>query len=486
MKLLKDILYGCRLKQIVGNNSVAVERISFDSRKVGSFALFVAVRGVQVDGHKFIDTAIQNGAQVIVCETLPENLNPKVSYVEVANTAEALGIIASNFYDNPSQHLKLIGITGTNGKTTTATLMFHLFKNLGYKVGLLSTVENRIHNHIIPSTHTTPDPIQLNALLSEMVHEGCTYAIMEVSSHAIHQNRIAGLEFDVALFSNITHDHLDYHNTFKEYIQAKKQFFDGLAKGAIAITNIDDANGRIMVQNTKAKVQTMGLKNPADYKVKILENQLDGLQLVLGKHEVMCKLVGKFNAYNLLAVYAAAMALGHDELQVLTVISTLNPVVGRFQITRAKNGTVAVVDYAHTPDALKNILSTINEVKDGDKQLITLVGCGGDRDKTKRPIMAEIACELSDKVILTSDNPRTENPSVIIDEMKAGVPAHLFMRYSVVENRAEAIKAAVQLANPGDIILIAGKGHETYQEINGVKHHFDDMEIVTQTLNLIA
>ena len=486
MKLLKDILYGCRLNQIIGNNSVAIEHLTFDSRKISALSLFVAVKGVQVDGHNYIDVAIEAGAQVVVCETLPNELNEKVTYVEVANSAEALGIIASNFYDNPSQNLKLVGITGTNGKTTTATLLFNLLKNLGYKVGLLSTVENKIQNRVIPSTHTTPDPIQLNALLKDMVDEGCTYAVMEVSSHAIHQYRIAGLKFNVAMFTNITHDHLDYHKTFKEYIQAKKLFFDGLGKDAIAITNIDDANGRIMVQNTKAKIRTMGLKSPADFKAKILENHLTGLQLVLGNTEVLCKLVGKFNAYNLLAVYAAALCLEQDELQVLTVLSLLNPVAGRFQMVKASNGIVAVVDYAHTPDALKNILSTINEVKAGDKKLITLVGCGGDRDKTKRPIMAEIACENSDKVILTSDNPRSENPSSIIEDMKKGVPAHLFMRYSVVEDRAEAIKAAVQQAEPGDVILIAGKGHETYQEVNGVKHPFDDMDIVTKTLNLIA
>lgn len=485
MKLLRDILYGCRIVEVHGNTHVAIENIYFDSRKVQKLSCFVAVAGTLADGHHYIDLAIEKGAAAIVCEELPEKLADNITYVKVQNSAKALGEMAANFYDNPSTELKVVGVTGTNGKTTIATLLYELFIQLGFKVGLISTVENKIHRKVIPSTHTTPDAVSLQALLKDMVDEGCQYAFMEVSSHAVDQGRIAGLAFVGGIFTNISHDHLDYHKTFSNYIAAKKGFFDGLGKGTFAISNIDDANGAVMLQNTKANKRFYGLKRPCDYKVKLIENLLTGLQLEINGQELHCRLIGKFNAYNLAAIYAAAIELGQDSLQVLTAISLLGPVAGRFQYVKTASGITVIIDYAHTPDALKNVLKTINDTRTKNEQIFCLVGCGGDRDKTKRPEMARIACELSDKVIFTSDNPRTEDPKAIINDMKAGVEPQHFMRYTVVEDRAEAIKSALIQANENDVILIAGKGHETYQEINGVKHPFDDALVVKETLNLL-
>lgn len=484
MKLLKDILYKAGLEEVIGNTHLAVERIEFDSRKADHLGAFVAVQGTQTDGHLFIDKAIENGSKIIVCEAMPDNIQPEVTYVRVANTAHALGVMASNFYDNPSGKLKLVGVTGTNGKTTVVTLLHQLFKSLGYKCGLISTVHNMIGHAVVPATHTTPDPVQLNKLMDQMVREGCEYCFMEVSSHAIHQNRIGGLEFDGALFTNITHDHLDYHKTFDEYIKAKKAFFDHLPKTAFALVNLDDVHGEIMVQNTKAQVYGYGLKRDADFKAKILENHFQGLNLIVDEKEVWTKLIGRFNAYNVLLTYATGVLLGQDRLEVLTMLSNLNPPNGRFQFLRSEPGIIGIVDYAHTPDALKNVLKTIQEIREGEHKIITVVGCGGDRDTTKRPLMAQIACKFSDKVVLTSDNPRTESPEAIIKDMEAGVELiHLKKTLSITDRR-EAIKTATAMADEGDIILVAGKGHETYQEINGVRHDFDDMKILSEMLNL--
>jgi UDP-N-acetylmuramoyl-L-alanyl-D-glutamate--2,6-diaminopimelate ligase len=485
MKILKDILYKAGIEDVVGSTNIAIENITFDSRKVEKFSLFIAVNGVSTDGHRFIPTAIENGAQAVVCETLPETLNPKVTYIKVKDSKQALGIIASNFYDNPSEKLTLIGVTGTNGKTTVATLLFRLFQLLGHKSGLLSTVANRINNEIIPSTHTTPDAVQLNALLAEMLRQGVTHCFMEVSSHAIDQARIAGLTFDLAIFTNITHDHLDYHKTFDQYIKAKKKFFDDLPAEAKALINIDDKNGEIMVQNTKAHVFTYAMKTLADFHVKILENHFDGMLLSIDGQEVWTKLIGDFNAYNILSVYAAAVLLGKDKMDVLTNISLLEAVEGRFQYFKTNNNIAAIVDYAHTPDALQNVLETIKKIRTGNEQVITVVGCGGDRDKEKRPAMAKIASEYSDKVILTSDNPRSENPEVIIDQMRTGVEPQNYKKVLSIVNRREAIKTASALAGEGDIILVAGKGHEKYQEIKGEKFPFDDFEELKNALNIL-
>lgn len=485
MKLLKDILYKIRITDVVGVTNVAIEKIVFDSRKAEKLCLFVAVRGTQTDGHLYIDTAIKNGTSAIICEELPQNLVPGVTYVKVTNCAEALGIAASNFYDDPSEKLKLIGVTGTNGKTTNVTLLHRLFRLLGHKVGMLSTVENKINEKIIPSTHTTPDPIQLNQLLNQMVEEGCTHCFMEVSSHAVHQHRISGLQFHGAVFTNITHDHLDYHKTFDEYIAAKKMFFDVLPSSAFALSNKDDKNGEIMLQNTKAKKVFYSIKGMADFKAKILENRFTGLTLMIDGEEFWSKLIGTFNAYNLLSVYATAILAGERKLDVLTELSKVDAARGRFQFIKTESGISAIVDYAHTPDALQNVLATIKDIRTGNEQLITIVGCGGDRDKSKRPVMAEIACELSTKVILTSDNPRSEKPETIIEDMKKGVPALHFKKVLAIIDRKEAIKTACKMANKGDIILIAGKGHETYQEINGVKHDFDDAKIVSEMLKML-
>lgn len=483
MKKLKHILINVKTVQIIGNQKVKITKIEFDSRKVVKSSMFVAVKGTQVDGHRFIGKAIELGAAVIVCEELPAAINPNITYVEVKNSAKALGKMAGNFYDNPSTQLKLVGITGTNGKTTCATILYKLFMKMGYKTGLLSTVENKIGNQIIPATHTTPNPVALNELLAKMVENGCDYAFMEVSSHSIHQERIAGLDFDGAVFTNITHDHLDYHGTFKNYINAKKKFFDDLDKKAFALTNIDDRRGTVMLQNTRAKKYSYAVKKMADFKAKIIENTLIGLQLELNGREFHSRLIGEFNAYNLLAVYGTATLLGHDDMEVLTVLSSLQTAEGRFDYIVSKtNNIIGIVDYAHTPDALEKVLQTIDGVKSGDSQVITVVGCGGDRDRTKRPIMAKVACDYSHQVILTSDNPRTENPFDILAAMEKGIPPYATQKVLTIENRRQAIKTACTLAKQNDIILVAGKGHEKYQDINGVKHHFDDKEELTKNL----
>jgi UDP-N-acetylmuramoyl-L-alanyl-D-glutamate--2,6-diaminopimelate ligase len=486
MKLLKDILYKAGIEEVVGSTNVAIENICIDSRQAKKFSLFIAVKGTAVDGHQFISKAIEQGSLAIICEELPEQLVKEVNYIQVKNSRFAAGIIASNFYDNPSQKLKLVGVTGTNGKTTVTTLLYQLFKNLGYKVGLLSTVRNLIDGEVVAATHTTPDPVSLNELLAEMVERGCEYAFMEVSSHALDQHRVAGIEFTGALFTNISHDHLDYHETFDKYIKAKKMLFDMLPSTAFALTNLDDKNGEVMVQNTKAKIITYGLKSMADRKAKILENNLTGLILNIDGQEVITRLIGSFNAYNILSVYGAAIELKEEKLQILTTLSNLHSPDGRFQFVKTENNILGIVDYAHTPDALDNVISTIHGLRTGNEKLITLVGCGGDRDKTKRPEMARIAAEGSTKVILTSDNPRSEDPNQIIEDMKTGLDPVLKRKAVSIVDRAEAIRTACMLAEPGDIILVAGKGHEKYQEINGVKHDFDDMEVLTTNLKQIC
>ena len=476
MKYLSNIIEGLAFTELQGSADVEISAIVFDSRKVVPGALFVAVNGTLADGHDYILQAIKDGAVAVICEELPARVTGEVDFLMVANSSVALGIVAANFYDNPSDKLKLIGITGTNGKTTIATLLYKLFRDLGYKCGLLSTVENQVNGHVIQATHTTPDPVEINRLMDEMVSQGCDYCFMEVSSHAIAQHRIGSLKFSGGIFSNLTHDHLDYHKTFDEYLKAKKTFFDNLPANAFALTNSDDKNGSVMLQNTKAHKKTYGLKSMADYKARILENQFEGLLLQIDSEEVWFKMVGTFNAYNLLAVYAAAMLLEQDKAKILTSLSKLTGARGRFDYIIAPNKIIGIVDYAHSPDAIQNILSTIHDIRKGNEKVITVIGCGGDRDKTKRPVMAKAACEWSDRVILTADNPRSEDPAQIIKDMEEGVdPA--FKRYTVsIIDRREAIKTACMLARPGDIVLIAGKGHEKYQEINGVKTHFDDME----------
>jgi len=485
VKLLKDILYRVRLEQVVGSTNVAVERIAFDSRNVVPFTAFVATRGTQVDGHDFINKAIEGGANAIICEELPTELKDGVSYVRVADAASTLGIMAANFFDLPAKQLKLVGITGTNGKTSVATLLFRLFRALGHKCGLISTVEIRIGTRTIPSTHTTPDSVRLNELLAEMISEGVAYCFMEVSSHSIVQERIAGLRFTAGVFTNITHDHLDYHGSFAEYIKAKKRFFDQLPSEAFALVNADDANGSVMVQNTKATKHSFAVRNMADHRARIIENQLTGLHLNIDGHDMYSRLIGEFNASNLLAVYTTAILLGETPINVLTALSDLQPPVGRFQVVRSTGGVVGIVDYAHTPDALKNVLSTINDVCQENGNVITVVGCGGDRDRAKRPVMARIATELSSHIVLTSDNPRTEEPMAILDEMLSGVAEGDRNRVWVNSDRREAIRQAVGMAKPGDVVLLAGKGHETYQEINGVKHPFDDVAVLKETLELL-
>jgi UDP-N-acetylmuramoyl-L-alanyl-D-glutamate--2,6-diaminopimelate ligase len=473
------------MEEIVGSTNVAISSVTFDSRKVKKDSLFIATRGTASDGHHYIELAIESGAVAVVCEDLPETLKENVTYVKVLDSSASLGHIACNYFDNPSEKLKLVGITGTNGKTTTVTLLFNLFRGLGYNVGLLSTVENKINNTVIPSTHTTPDALALNELLAKMVEAGCQYAFMEVSSHAIVQHRITGLKFTGAAFSNITHDHLDYHKTFEEYIRAKKLFFDNLQDDAFALTNKDDRNGMVMLQNTKAKKYTYGLKSIADFKCRVIENHLNGLLLSIDNQEVWVKLIGSFNAYNVLVVYAISLLLKQDKVSVLTTLSNLNSVEGRFQYLKSKNGIVAIVDYAHTPDALKNVLETIKDIRTGNEQVITLVGCGGDRDAAKRPIMAQIACEYSNKIILTSDNPRSENPEDILNQMQSGINPSDAKKTLRISDRKEAIRTAVAFAKEGDIILVAGKGHEKYQEISGVKHPFDDFEIVKENFKTL-
>jgi UDP-N-acetylmuramoyl-L-alanyl-D-glutamate--2,6-diaminopimelate ligase len=483
MKLLSDILYKTGLVETQGSTNVAITAMTFDSRKVEKDGLFVAVRGTQSDGHDFIDKAISLGAVAIVCEEFPKEIIDRISYAKVVDSSLALGIIASNFYDNPSSSLKLIGVTGTNGKTTTVTLLFQLFRAMGLKAGMLTTVRNMINSEEIPSTHTTPDAVELNKLLRRMVDAGCKYAFMEVSSHSVVQKRIAGLEFSGGVFSNITHDHIDYHKTFDEYIKAKKTFFDQLPQSAFALVNKDDVNGIIMVQNTKALKRSYSISSLADFNCRVLENQFSGLQLNMDNVELWSKLIGSFNAYNLLAVYSTAILLGQDKMNVLMTISTLDSVEGRFEYVRSDSGITGIVDYAHSPDALKNVLSTIKDIRSGNEQVITVVGCGGDRDSTKRPIMSKIACDLSDRVILTSDNPRSEDPESILKQMQNGIEKQNTKKTLSIVDRREAIRTAVALARPGDIVLVAGKGHEKYQEVNGVKYPFDDMGVLKENLN---
>jgi UDP-N-acetylmuramoyl-L-alanyl-D-glutamate--2,6-diaminopimelate ligase len=485
MPELKDILYKVPLTSTYGNMNVEVSDIAFDSRQVKGGSLFVAVKGSASDGHAFIDNAVAAGATVVICEKLPATIHEKATFITVRNSAQSLGIIAANFYGTPSQKLKLVGVTGTNGKTTTATLLYQLFGSLGYRCGLLSTVVNKIVDNPIPSTHTTPDPIQLNKLLKQMVEAKCTHVFMEVSSHAVDQERIAGLHFAGAIFTNITHDHLDYHKTFENYIKAKKKFFDELSSSAFALVNADDKRGMVMLQNTKAKKQSFGLKKMVDFKAKIITNSIEGLELDINNRTVWFKLIGDFNAYNLLGVYGAAVLLGENSEEVLTHLSNLGGAPGRFELVLPGSKVTAIVDYAHTPDALKNVLETIAEFRSGNEQVITVVGCGGNRDKTKRPLMASIACKLSDKVVLTSDNPRDEEPMEIIREMQAGVLPSEVKKTLVMADREEAIKTACMMAKERDIILVAGKGHENYQEIKGVKHPFDDKEVVARMLKLI-
>jgi UDP-N-acetylmuramoyl-L-alanyl-D-glutamate--2,6-diaminopimelate ligase len=484
MKKLEQILSVKDALEVIGSLDATVNDITFDSRQVTKGSCFIAVRGTQADGHGYIDKAIEQGASVIVCEDLPEKRVDGVTYARVKDTTEVLGLMATAFYDNPSQKLKLVGITGTNGKTTTVTLLYRLFNKLGFKSGLLSTVVNYIGDEEIPATHTTPDSIQLNKLLAQMVEAGCSHCFMEVSSHAIVQNRIAGLKFTGALFSNITHDHLDYHKTFDEYLRAKKRFFDLLPADAFALINIDDRNGRVMVQNTEAKVSSYSLRSMANYKCKVIENHFDGMLLNLDSIEVWTRLVGGFNAYNILAIYSAARLLGVERDIVLTEISSMTAVSGRFEHMKSPKGINVVVDYAHTPDALQNVIDTINEIKTPENKLISVVGAGGNRDKTKRPVMAKVAVEGSGMVILTSDNPRFEEPEEILKDMKTGIEPSMVGKVLTIVDRREAIRTAYMLATPGDIVLVAGKGHENYQEIKGVKHHFDDKEVIQEIMNI--
>jgi UDP-N-acetylmuramoyl-L-alanyl-D-glutamate--2,6-diaminopimelate ligase len=480
--ILKDILYKVAIEAVKGSTEMAIEKIEFDSRKIQKNDVFVAIKGTVSDGHDFIEKAINLGAVAIVCELLPDIVAEGVTYIQVKNANTALAYMASNLYGNPSGNLKLVGITGTNGKTTVATLLYQLFKKAGYKVGLLSTVKILVNDVEHNATHTTPDSLTINKYLAEMNVAGVEYCFMEVSSHGIHQKRTEGLNFAAGIFTNLSHDHLDYHDTFAEYRDVKKSFFDHLPKTAFALTNIDDKNGAVMLQNSSARKLTYALKSYADYKAQILENQLTGLLLKINENEVWVQLIGSFNAYNLLAIYGTAVELGLDRLEVLRLLSELESVSGRFQFIVSEEQITAIVDYAHTPDALENVLKTINDIRTNNEQLITVIGCGGDRDKAKRPIMAHIASSLSNKVIITSDNPRTEDPIDIIADMEKGVEVQNQRKTLSIVDRKQAIKTACQLASFRDIILIAGKGHETYQEINGVRHEFDDMKIVKEFL----
>lgn len=483
MIILKEIIYKVAIEAVKGSTDVAINKMDFDSRKIEANDVFVAIRGTISDGHDYIEKAINLGAIAIVCDTFPENVVSGITYIQVKDTNKALAFMAANYFGNPSEKLKLVGITGTNGKTTIASLLFQLFKKAGFKVGLLSTVKILVDDLEYKATHTTPDSITINHYLQEMVDAGVEYCFMEVSSHGIHQKRTEELHFVGGIFTNLSHDHLDYHPTFAEYRDVKKSFFDNLPKSAFALSNIDDKNGQVMLQNTAAKKLTYALKSYSDYKAQILENQLSGLLLKINGNEVWVKLIGTFNAYNLLAIYGTAIELGLESLEVLRLLSDLESVSGRFQFIVSNSNITAIVDYAHTPDALENVLKTINDIRTKNEQLITVVGCGGNRDKAKRPIMANIATELSDKTILTSDNPRNEDPEVIISEMEQGVEPQNFKKSLSITDRKQAIKTACQLAQPNDIILIAGKGHETYQEIQGVRHDFDDMKTVTDLLN---
>ncbi|WP_298418483.1 UDP-N-acetylmuramoyl-L-alanyl-D-glutamate--2,6-diaminopimelate ligase [uncultured Kordia sp.] len=483
MKTLKDILYKVQIEAVTGDTTIAIRELVFDSRKVQLNDVFVAIKGYEVDGHSYISTAIKSGAVAVICEEIPEEIINGITYVQVDNGSSALAIMASNYYGNPSENLKLIGVTGTNGKTTIATLLYQLFKKAGYKVGLLSTVKILVDDKEYKATHTTPDSLTINKYLEEMNHEGVEYCFMEVSSHGIHQKRTAGLTFQGGIFTNLSHDHLDYHDTFAEYRDVKKKFFDELPKEAFCLVNIDDKNGLVMLQNTKAKKYTYALKTYADYRAQILENRLAGLLLKINDNEVWAKLIGSFNAYNLLSIYATAELLGLEEIEILRLISELESVSGRFEYFITKNKITAIIDYAHTPDALKNVLETINNIRTGNEQLITVVGCGGDRDVTKRPKMGNIASALSTKAIFTSDNPRSEDPMIIIDAIEKGVEPQNYKKTLSITDRKQAIKTACQMAKENDIILIAGKGHETYQEVNGKRTDFDDYKIAKVILD---
>ena len=479
-KILSDILIGVAGANITGSDIVVIKSIILDSRKVLPGSLFVALRGTQTDGHQYINTATQLGAAAILCEELPETLSEQVTYIQVPDSAEALGYISSAFYDNPSQNLTLVGVTGTNGKTSVATFLFQLFRALGYRCGLISTVQNQIEDEIIPSTHTTPDAVALNQLLSQMQKKNCSHVFMEVSSHAVAQHRITGLQFAGGIFTNITHDHLDFHKTFDNYIKAKKGFFDQLPESAFALVNVDDRRGSVMVQNTKAKIETYSLQTLANFKGKIISDTLAGMHMDINMQEVWFRVIGRFNAYNLLSVYGTAILLGEKPESVLTELSNLKSPPGRFEQFHSPDNIVGIVDYAHTPDALENVLETINHLRSGNEKVITVVGCGGNRDAEKRPKMAAIACKFSNRVILTSDNPRYEDPADILEQMRKGVPPLDYKKTTVIEDRREAIFRAYDEANPDDIILIAGKGHENYQEIKGIKHHFDDKEVLLE------
>ncbi|TNE54780.1 MAG: UDP-N-acetylmuramoyl-L-alanyl-D-glutamate--2,6-diaminopimelate ligase [Bacteroidetes bacterium] len=482
MKGLKDILQGISYRGQIDNEK-SYGQLIFDSREAGPESIFFAIPGSVVDGHQFRKQVVEAGCEVIVCEHEDPSLN--VTQIVVDSSSEALALAAANFYDHPSKKLKLVGTTGTNGKTTISTLLFTMFRNLGYQCGLLSTVVNRINEEEIHATHTTPDPVSLNKLLAQMLNAGCTHCFMEVSSHAIQQHRVSGLHFVGGVFTNITHDHLDYHGTFANYIKAKKAFFDHLSPDSFALTNRDDKNGEVMLQNTRAEKYSYALKSTADFRAKVLENQFSGLVLSIDQQEIWTRLIGDFNAYNLLAVYGVARLLGEDKIEVLTQISQLQSVDGRFEFFNSDSGITAIVDYAHTPDALQNVLKTISNIRSKNEQVITVVGCGGDRDKSKRPKMAAISCDYSDQVILTSDNPRSEDPNVIINEMQEGVTPENFRKVLSITDRSQAIKTACSLAHTGDIILVAGKGHENYQEIKGVKHHFDDLEELKKIFQLL-
>lgn len=486
MAVLTDILYKVHLRSVHGSTALEVSDLQIDSRFVKPGTCFIAVKGVSTDGHAFINQAIELGAIAVICEDLPGKLLDHVTYIQVVNSAEAAGFMANQFFGNVTEQMKVVGVTGTNGKTTIATLLFKVFSGLGYRCGLISTVEYHVGEKVYPSTHTTPDVINLNRLLKEMYDAGCTYVFMECSSHAIHQHRITGIHFSGALFSNITHDHLDYHKTFDEYIKVKKRFFDELPASAFAISNKDDKRGEVMLQNCKAKKQYYSLKNFAEFKGKILENSLTGLQMMVNNDEVHFRLIGEFNAYNLLAVFGAAVSLGEDRHKVLQVLSSVTGAEGRFDYIISPNDLIlGIIDYAHTPDALENVLSTIKKLRRGHEQIITVVGCGGDRDKTKRPVMGEVACELSDRVIFTSDNPRSEDPLEILADMEFGLSSAARRKFISIADRKEAIKTAVSIAKHEDIILVAGKGHEKYQDIKGVKYAFDDKKILEEMFELL-
>ena len=486
MASLHNILYSVNIRSTTGKAVDAVNDLQIDSRKVNAGSCFIAIKGTNTDGHNYIDAAVTNGASVIICEALPADLNEAIMYVVVENSAATAGIMAHNFYRQPSHQIKLIGVTGTNGKTTVATLLFKLYSSLGYKCGLISTVQNQIAEEILPSTHTTPDAISINELLAKMVSASCTHVFIEVSSHALDQHRVAGLQFTGGIFTNITHDHLDYHKTFDEYIKAKKKFFDQLSSSAFAISNADDKRGAVMLQNTKAKKYFYSLKTMTDFKGKILENSLRGLLMTINETEVHFKLIGIFNAYNLLAVYGAAVCLGEEKQIVLQVLSSLTGAEGRFDyMVSPKEKVIGIIDYAHTPDALLNVLAAIKNLRQGEEKIFTVVGCGGDRDKTKRPIMAEVACEHSDKIFFTSDNPRSEDPNEIIKDMESGVNITCRKKYISIADRKEAIKTAVSFSKREDIVLVAGKGHEKYQEIKGIKYPFDDKAVLAEMFELL-